>query len=149
MIRRYYGVEPPAFVVASMTMYLPLGAHVVTTEEVAAARERLNRIEHNPDALMGDVDFDDPAERDLAASLAAEKIRLVAAISSPDADKKAIGMRIREVNGALADIMAPVRDAFQAELDGLETQLAASEILTDRTYPFCFWDPAEIADKVG
>jgi len=23
----------------------------------------------------------------------------------------------------------------------------ASEILTDRTYPFCFWSPEEIADK--
>lgn len=149
VIRRYYGVEPPVFVVASMTMYLPLGAHVVTLEEVAAAKERLNRIEHNPDALMAEVEFDDPAERDLASSLAAEKVTLVAAIASPDADKKALGLRIREVNRALADIMAPVRDALQAELDGLETQLAASEILTDRTYPFCFWDPAEIADKVG
>src|SRR5690606_12266035 len=63
VIRRYYGVEPPAFVVASMTMYLPLGAHVVTAEEVAAAKERLNRIEHNPDALMGEVEFEAPAER--------------------------------------------------------------------------------------
>ena len=32
--RRYYGVEPPAFVVASITMYLPLGMHVIAAEEV-------------------------------------------------------------------------------------------------------------------
>ena len=98
VIRHYFGVEPPAFVVASMTMYLPLGAHVVSDEEVGAARERLNRLEHNPDALLGEVEFDSDAERDRATDLAAEKTRLVEQIAKPDADKKALGIRIREVN---------------------------------------------------
>jgi len=148
VIRRYFGVEPPAFVVASMTMYLPLGAHVVADEEVAAAKERLNRIEHNPDALLGEVEFETTAERDNALALAAEKRELVARIAAPDADKKAVGGRIREVNAQLAAVLAPLRETYATELAGLEVQQAATEILTDRTYPFCFWDPVEIADKV-
>ncbi len=145
--RRYFGVEPPAFAVASTTMYLPLGAHVVTEDEVSAAKERLNRLEHNPDALLGEVDFDSEDERQRALALAAEKTALVAAIAAPDADKKVLGLRIREVNTSLAEMLAPVREELANELASLEGQLAASEILTDRTYPFCFWAPEEVADK--
>jgi hypothetical protein len=145
--RRYFGVEPPAFVVASITMYLPLGAHIVTEDEVSDARARLNRLEHNPDALLGEVDFDTAEERVAAVALAAEKNELVLAIAVPDADKKTIGMRIREVNAQLAALLAPLRAGMEAEVASLEEQLSASEILTDRTYPFCFWSPLEVADK--
>lgn len=148
VIRAYYGVEPPAFVVASMTMYLPLGAHAVSAQEVSAAKERLNRLEHNPDVLLDEVEFDSPAERDGAVRLAAEKGELVAKISLPDADRKALGLRIKQVNAELAQVLAPMKLMLERDLARLESQHAASEVLTDRTYPFCFWDPQEIADKV-
>ena len=147
VFRRYYGVEPPAFVVASITMYLALGAHVVSDDEVSAARDRLNRLEHNPDALLGEVEFDSAEERDDAVALGREKAELVAAIARPDADKKALGLRIREVNAALAAMLEPLKQSLQAELDTLEAQRAASDVLTDRTYPYCFWSPQEVADK--
>ena len=145
--RRYYGVEPPEYVVASITMYLPLGAHIVTEEEVAAAKERVNRLDHNPDALLGEVEFDSADEQHRAAALADEKSSLVAAIAEPDADKKSLGLRIREVNVELAALLAPLKQEMAAELALLESQFAASEILTDRTYPFCFWSAEEVADK--
>ena len=145
--RRYYGVEPPAFAVASITMYLPLGAHIVTEDEVASARERVNRLEHNPDALLGEVEFDSPEEQHRALALAEEKGSLVASIAAPEADKKSLGLRIREVNAELAALLAPLRQGMADELASLETQRAASEILTDRTYPFCFWAAEEVADK--
>lgn len=146
--RRYYGVEPPGYVVASMTMYLPLGARVVSDDEIAAAKDRLNRLQHNPDALLGEIEFDDASEREQAHALAKEKAELVRAIAAPDADKKALGMRIRDVNSQLSQLLAPLADSLAAEVERLEGQKAAAEVLTDRTYPFCFWSPHEIADKV-
>ena len=147
VFRRYYGVEPPAFAVASLTMYLPLGMHVVTDDEVSAARERLNRLEHNPDAMLAEVDFDSPVERSRAIALAAEKTEFVSAIAAPDADKKVIGERIREVNAQLGTLLAPLKETLAADVAALESQQAASEILTDRGYALCFWSPLEVADK--
>ena len=145
--RRYYGVEPPQFVVASTTMYLPIGAHIVTEDELASAKARLNRLEHNPDALLDEVEFDSAEERSRALALATEKAELVSAIAQAGADKKTLGMRIREVNTDLASLLAPLRAGMEAEVATLGAQLAVSEILTDRTYPFCFWSPTEVADK--
>ena len=147
VIRRFFGVEPPGYAVASLTVYLPLGAHVVGESELSELRERINRLEHNPDAALGEADFASVRERDEAMSLADEKVRLVTEISQPDADRKSLGMRIRQVNVELASIVSPLREALEDDLRRLEGMHRAAEILTDRTYPFCFWDPSEVADK--
>ncbi|TDB39730.1 MAG: hypothetical protein D9V44_01890 [Actinobacteria bacterium] len=148
VISRFFGIEPPRFVVASMTLYLPLGAHDVTAEEIAEVEQRLNRLTHNPDQLLGEMEFEGIAERDRVTALAAEKCELVLAIASPDADKKAIGARIRSVNAEMAELMSPFIRETEAELAELKTLRDAGEVLTDRTYPFCLWDPLEVADKV-
>jgi hypothetical protein len=148
IVRRYFGVEPPRFVVASLTMFLPLGAHVVTDEDVQSATERLNRFEHNPDALICDVEFDSAEERDTALALAREKADLVTRMNEPDADKKRLGSRIREVNAELRELLSPLGEALAAEKRSLESQRSAADVLTDRGYPFCFWSPEDVADKV-
>ncbi len=148
VIARFLGIEPPQFVVASMTLYLPLGAHEVTDEEVSAVEQRLNRLAHNPDQLLGEVAFESIAERDRVMALAAEKRSLVAAIAAPDADKKTLGARIKDVNAEIIALMAPFVRETEAELADLKALRDAGEILTDRTYPFCLWDPLEVADKV-
>ncbi len=149
VIRRYVGIEPPPIVVASMTMYLPLGAHVVTDEEIAEVRQRLHRLEHNPDTMFGEAEFDDAEERARASTLAAQKASLVEEISHPNAEKKALGARIREVNAELGAILEPLTAQMREELASLEGQQAASGILTDRTYPYCLWSPLDVQDKVG
>ena len=90
-----------------MTMYLPLGAHVVSDEEIEALSMALNRLKHNPDQMLDEVEFDTAEEHARAAALAGEKARLVAAIAAQGADKKALGTRIREVNEALAAMFEP------------------------------------------
>jgi len=149
VIRAYMGVEPPAFAVASMTLHLPLGGHVVTDEEIAALEQRLQRLEHNPDQLLGEVEFEDPSERTEAEALVAEKCELVTSIALAGADKKTIGRRIRDVNARLHDMMAPVVRETREELRVQREARDAGEVLTDRTYPYCLWSPLEVADKVG
>lgn len=146
--RRFFGVKVPAFVVGSLTVYLPLGAHVVSDEEVEAASMALNRLAHNPDQMLAEVEFDSVEEAARADALVEEKRGLVEAIAGPGADKKTLGLRIREVNSELAALLEPIRVELAERLDHLLQLREASDILTDRTYPFCFWDPGEIADKV-
>jgi len=120
----------------------------VTEEEVAVAEQRLNRLRHNPDQLLAEIEFDTARERELATSLSEEKCDLVAAIGRPDADKKEIGSRIRELNASLAQLMAPLIADTERALEQLKAQRDTGDVLTDRTYAFCLWDPREVADKV-
>jgi len=147
VVRRWLGMEPPSFSVASLTMYLPLGARVVSDAEVDALSMALNRLKHNPDQMLDSVEFDTLTERGTLQALADEKARLVAEIAAPGADKKSLGGRIREVNEEMASLLEPYERQLREELDELQQLQQASEILTDRTYPFCFWSPVEVADK--
>ncbi len=148
VIRRFFGIVAPPFAVASMTVYLPLGGHMVAPEELAEAKARLNRLEHNPDAMLPQVDFDSAEEQERALALVTEKTALVARIREPGEDKKALGARIREVNADLTSMLRPLELELRERLEALEAQAAASEVFTDRSYPFCLWSPAEIQDKV-
>lgn len=148
VIRAYYDIEPPRFAVASMTLLLPLGAHLVTDAEIAALTQRLHRLEHNPDAMLDELEFDDDTEYARVRALADRKAQLVGEIARSDADRKSLGAEIREVNTALSAMLAPVvRDAHEA-LAHARAARAAADVLTDRTYPYCLWDPREVADKV-
>lgn len=148
VIAAYFGVEPPSFAVASMTLLLPLGGHVVTDEDVADAERRLSRFEHNPDELLAEVEFDSAEERARADGIAARKAEAVAAIAGAGADRKALGREIRELNAELASMLDPVGEALRARVEQLRAERAASAVLTDRTYPYCLWDPREVMDKV-
>jgi len=148
VIARYFGIEPPRYVVASMTLHLPLGGHVVTDEEVAAAEQRLHVLKHNPDQLLGEVEFDSADERRSATELAAHKRRLVEEIGRADADRKALGAQIRATNAQLAEVLAPLATLMGADIERLKAQRDTAAVLSDRTYPFCLWDPLEVADKV-
>ncbi len=149
VITTYFGVEPPSYAVASMTLYLPLGAHVVSDAEIAEVEQRLHRLEHNPDQLLEHTEFDDAAEASESRRLAARKAGLVDAISRAGADKKQLGSDIREVNARLAELLAPLVRQTRDELDALREQREATDVLTDRTYPYCLWDPCEVMDKVS
>jgi hypothetical protein len=146
VIAEYLGVRPPPFVVASMTLMLPIGGHVPDDAEIAAVREQRNRAVHNPDQLLASMD---PQQISSAAKvLMEEKAALVVAIESSDADKKALGRRIRDVNAALAEEAAPIVRGLDDELEELAQATHSAAVLGDRTYPFCLWDAREVADKV-
>jgi hypothetical protein len=148
VVRAYLGVEPPRYVVASMTLLLPLGGHVATTEELSELAQALHRLEHNPDAMLDEVEFDDDDECRAAHALAAEKAALVEAIGRPGADRKQLGMRIREVNASLAALLEPVAAGLRERLERARSAHDAAEVLMDRTYAYCLWDPREVMDKV-
>ncbi|MCE5203574.1 MAG: hypothetical protein LLG24_05105, partial [Actinomycetia bacterium] len=148
VIASYLGIEPPHFAVASLTLLLPLGGHEVTDDEIASAEQRLNRLRHNPDQLLGEIEFDTAEDRHHALALADEKRQLVQAIAQEGADKKMIGRRIREINEELAMLMSPLAEQAAADVERLRAQRETAEVLRDRSYPFCLWDPREVADKV-
>ena len=148
IIGAYYGCSAPAYAVASMTLLLPLGARVTSDEEVTTIEQRLSRLEHNPDEFLGEVEFDTPGEHDEAERLVREKAALVAAIESPGVDRKALGARIRRANTELAALLEPFVLETRAELRRLRAARDSTEVLQDRSYPFCLYDPREVMDKV-
>jgi hypothetical protein len=145
---RFYGVAPTAFVVASMTMHLSLGQGESVEGELARARQDLRRLEFNPDEFVADASFQDPEHRARASALAQEKAELKRAVSAVDADKRTLGSRIKEVNTELTSLLEGHQRSLRELISRLESEDAELRILNDRTYPFCLWDPREVARTI-
>lgn len=147
-IQRYFGIRPPHFVVASMTLYPPLSVESAHDADVALVKSRLNRLAHNPDEFLRENAHEGAKYLDGASALVREKASLVELIAKDGADRKALGARIRFVNAELAELLQPVRTRLEGELRELERKREDAKVFRERTYPYCLWDPCEIAAKV-
>jgi hypothetical protein len=120
IIRRFYGVEPPAYVVATATLHLPLP---VRPAEDRAALLRMRRdLRFNPERVfdLSDADREWVAEkRGLVA--ADRRLREAADRRAIGAERRGVRDRIRAINARLAAVAGP-----GAEAD-IERRLAESE----------------------
>jgi hypothetical protein len=139
--RSFFGIEAPPFAAATMTLRLPVDAGPSQDEAIVLLRQRVHEMEHNPDRVLRTQRSSDPSTVDLIE----RKASLVARIALPDADKKTLGLQIREINGALAEALGPAREEAVRRIEALEGQRETRAVLMDRTYPVFLFDPEETA----
>ncbi len=138
LIRRFFGLCPPHFMVLSATLLLPVERQPVSVEQSRAIRQQLRRLEYHPERFIeaaGGSWADggqDPSE------LMAEKARWV------DTPQTAHNARtrcrtIRRINRALQPwVEAPRRRLLQLDAQ-MACTLRAEEVLASREYAFCLY----------
>ncbi len=148
VIARLFGIEAPPFAVASLTARLQLPQFEASEGDLHEVERSLHRLQHNPDQMLDEASFRGTEASRRAEELAAAKAELVEEISMPDADKKAMGERIRTVNAELAEMLSPLAEKLTAKRARLLAAQDRADVLTDRTYPFCLWDAREVLEMV-
>jgi len=138
------GCRPPAYVVATATLHLPLGAEADATGERRALERRLMDLRHNPDRYLTEAS---PAQRRLVD----EKWTLIRAVETmrPGSDRRTATRRIRAVNEQLADALAPEVARIQARLDALRRLGDSDDAVRYRGYAYFLFDPAEVGALAG
>jgi hypothetical protein len=143
VIRDYFGMESPAYAVATATLHLPLHAFDPAAERQALQR-RLLEIQHNPDRL---ITHPTPAQQ----AQIAEKRTLIATLEGPALsrrDRRAATHRIREINESLARTLTTeltdVKERQTQSDRGEEATAAAAH----RGYPFCLFSPRVVDELI-
>ncbi|MBF0292628.1 MAG: hypothetical protein HQK86_10785 [Nitrospinae bacterium] len=134
IIREYYGVTPPVYGVVSATLHPEIEAEDPSTR-IEGIKTRLREIEQRPEH-----------EPELASNpLKREKEALVEAMGKPDADRKTLGVRIKELNRQMAGLLKPLADALNAELVSLGEIAREWDVKSFRDYPFFIHKPERVA----
>ncbi|MCK4872350.1 MAG: hypothetical protein KAS72_06465 [Phycisphaerales bacterium] len=121
-------------VMVTATRRLPFGRTVVTPNELAETIRLVRRMRHDP-AALGEADA------------AAQKQRLVSAIAAADRHSSERAVLFSQMHDLLAEVRARHRDelaAADADMRNLARRAAEAPILTDRTWPFPFYDEADL-----
>jgi len=137
IIRRYYGFEPPRFLVLSATLLLPLPrlpARVDTCKRVA---HELRDLHWNPQRHLADHDA-------RAEELAQQKRAWIARDAKDCPERRERFRALRELNEQLHPYVAAREQTAAEELVRCDQQLAANEVLERRDYAFCLYPEARL-----
>ncbi|MHB8971115.1 MAG: hypothetical protein ACYC3X_14525 [Pirellulaceae bacterium] len=133
IVRRFFAVEPPGYLVATATLKLPLPRHSVEEVDIARIELMLRELRYHPELHVdGDAD---------ALHLVAEKRHWVAQ-QVPSEKKLVRHAAIERVNHALRALLHGRQTQLIAERNELRLLRRKQAILDSREYPFCLY-PAE------
>jgi hypothetical protein len=143
IIRAYFGIEPPGYMVVSGTLRLPLPTFLATSSHRRQLAHLQRDSQWNPQRHL-EVEW---RNHPRAVALCAEKAALMAEQPPPGPASKARFRRLHYLTAALAEFVAPL-DLTPA-VQKLDAELAANAILQRRDYPFVLYPEGLLREFLG
>lgn len=148
VVRRFFGVEPPAYVCASATCRLRLPRFEVTEADLLAAMRAARDLRYNPQRHAGSSLLKATAETASVlarrAAAVAEASRLREQAPGQHAERRAAFARIREANEALLAAMPGAAEAARRRLAEVGARLEHDRIARSREWFFALYSQAEL-----
>lgn len=154
IIQTFYDIEPPFYAVISLTLHFLPGYPEGGVEESAGRAyrwwEAVRRLRFNPERCLEEawaqswwteearqrvIELGRRKEEAIALLLAAQKA----------AERRRAGRTLAELGRELQEAAEPVLAAAEEELRRAEARLAEAKAAEYREYPFCFYEPQEVA----
>jgi hypothetical protein len=132
IIRHFYGVEPPGFLVLSATLLLPLPSYPAAADQCRQLARELRDLTCNPQRHLGDGS---PALQELAR----EKKEWIA---RQPADRRQRRERFRQLRSLTERLRAPLQGRIRRledERARCEREVEANAVLRRRDYAFCLY----------
>lgn len=142
IIRHFWGIEPPDYLVVTATHWLPLPAPRVRDDDWHALQHRLRDLQFNPDRHLAA----NPPDR--LTSLVHQKRTLLAQTPTTRRERRARFRALRAVNADLAPAVAGQRDEVLARLQTTEHQLAQRALAHRRDWAFPLYPAAQLRDAL-
>lgn len=137
LVARFFGLEPPGFLVLSATLLLPVARRRTTIEDLRSVESRLRELTYHPERFLAPGDSS-PESQGEAAELAATKRHWIRTPQTPD-NARTRYLEIRRVNEALQPWVESERQRLLRQIRPIQAALRAEMILSNREYSFCLY----------
>jgi hypothetical protein len=141
LIHRFYGVEPPRFLVLSATLMLPFPGFAVSDDLVDDLARARRDVLWNPQRHLAEVDFDADTRR-----AAVEKEAWIARPATTSGERRQRFMALRGWNSRLQPAFTGRAQQLSEEWQRSRRELEANAIMSRRDYSFCLY-PADRLQK--
>ncbi len=136
LVRRFFELEPPGFLVVAGTLHLNIPRQSVTDEQLRQVDQRLRDLAFHPERFIEPERISPPSARGGVQALMATKQRWIATTPTR-ANAKLRCQGIQHANAALAPWLADERHELESSRTRLATALRAEAVLAWREYAFC------------
>jgi hypothetical protein len=135
LIRRFYGIQPPDYLVLSGTLLLPLHTYPATPDDYRRlARERRD-LQYNPQRHLDAATLSEPAVRELSEM----KRALIEQEPSAPQRRRERFHELRALTEQLRPWVADRIRGLQGAIAACEQEVRANGILRRRDYAFCLY----------
>jgi hypothetical protein len=132
IIRRYFGIEPPEYMVVSGTLRLPFQDKLFPRFGCNNPRRKARDVLWNPQRYLR---ADDPTARQLAA----EKQQWIEREPANSAGRQERFYQLHNLTMRLRDYVSEEEKQAEADLQRCKAEVAANKILTNREYSFVLY----------
>lgn len=140
VIRGYYGMMPPSFLVVTGTLRLPFAEANPDFHRSCNVERRLRELRHNPQAHAAAAAIGDLVE---------EKEGWIARAPSSRADRRERAHALRQVNRKLAGYLDEPRKRLEEELARCQRERLTQRILGRRDFAFCLYPETELRSFIS
>ncbi len=130
IMRSFFSLTPPKFMVVSATIKLPGIDDVDHQEEIERLRCQIRQTRYQGERFVDQVSLDD--------GLLDRKHELLQSIP-PRGKKKQWHDEIARINAALSTSLRPHRAALLRQLAGVQRDASSQSLLSSREHPFCLF----------
>jgi hypothetical protein len=135
LIRQFYGLEPPHFVILSATLLLPLPRYPATVADYQRLSRLARDLRWNPQRHLEEV----PGVDGQARQLCQEKLAWIARQPHSRDERRQRFQRLRQLTAALQPFLASRQRQVEDALQNCAAELALNDLLSRRDYAFCLY----------
>jgi hypothetical protein len=140
IVRRFYSVEPPRFLVLSATLLLPLPGQPVRAEDHRRLRRRLRDLHYNPQRHLAEATRARPEVADFMEL----QSTLVRREPQEPPERRRRFQELRWLKDRLRVYLDGQEGAAARELEACDYRLRANAVLLRRDYAFCLYPEEQL-----
>jgi len=141
IIREFFKVEPPHFLVISCTLYLNFKSSPEASYfKISAPKKKIRDLKFNPERYVDELSLT-KKEKNQIGELAEKKIELIKKIKktlSP-IEKRKNSEEIKTINNFIAEKLGPLKYELARKMKEEEEKMRQSKVYTFREFPYCFF----------
>jgi hypothetical protein len=155
LIERFFGLEPPGYMVVSGTLRLPIDHPRGAADELRRTHQALRELAYHPERFIEPSSQERPCERCSGQSAqhanrepqrSLDVKRKWIATPKTHANARTRHEAIRLANLALQPSLSERRAHLLADIERLERQARADTVLSSREYSFCLYPEKRLRD---
>ncbi len=141
IIREFFKVEPPHFLVISCTLNLNFESSSGTSDsKISALKKKIRDLKFNPERYVDELSLAKKEEIQIG-ELAEKKNKLIKKIRGvlTSTEKHKISKEIKAINNFIVEKIIPLKYELNKKIEKEEGKMKQAKVYTFREFPYCFF----------
>ena len=141
IIREFFKVEPPHFLVVSCTLYLDFKSSPgASGSKISALKKKIRDLEFNPERYVDELPLTEKEKNQIGelAEKKTELIKKIREVSSP-IEKRKISEEIKAINNFIVEKIILLKYELNKKIEKEEGKMKQAKVYTFREFPYCFF----------